>query len=56
MVVVTLEIECNTNGDPNDVASEIQNNLRDTLGHCPYGASISLCYGESAPDKEDEDE
>ena len=47
MIIVFIEIEVNDDDDldPDEVVKNIKSNLRDTLGHCPYDASIVSCEG-----------
>lgn len=56
MILVTIEIEVRGEDDAADVASNIKDNLRDALGHCPYNASLTYCDGEVVPDTEEEDD
>ena len=44
MIEVTVVIEVDSEDDPTQVSKNIEENLRDTLGHCPYPASITACW------------
>lgn len=50
MIEVTIIIRVDSDEDPDSVAKNIEQNLGDTLGHCPYSASIEACWGKRKDD------
>lgn len=54
MIEVTIIIRVDSDEDPDSVANNIEENLGDTLGHCPYSASIEACWGERKDDNDDD--
>ena len=49
MVEVTVTIEVNDeemDDSHENIARNIEENLRDAIGHCPYPATIMCCVGK----------
>lgn len=53
MIQIKLILNVHEEGDLKEIATNIRQNLSDTLSHCPYDVAIECCVAEEVDDVDD---